>query len=43
MSPWDDKLALLMHESGRAVGEERLIPLLLPDLDAGTGTAARLE
>lgn len=31
-SPWDPDLAIRMHESGRAVMEERLIPLLLADL-----------
>jgi uncharacterized protein (TIGR02679 family) len=31
-SPWDEKLARGMHESGRAVPEERLIPQLLTDL-----------
>ncbi|TDD95119.1 TIGR02679 family protein [Actinomadura rubrisoli] len=31
-SPWDPDLATRMHETGRAVMEERLIPLLLADL-----------
>jgi uncharacterized protein (TIGR02679 family) len=32
-SPWDARLANEMRASGRAVMEERLIPLLLRDLD----------
>ena len=35
-SPWDSRLATEMRISGRAVMEERLIPLLLRDLDSGT-------
>jgi uncharacterized protein (TIGR02679 family) len=35
-SPWDTRLAAGMRASGRAVMEERLIPLLLRDLDRGT-------
>jgi uncharacterized protein (TIGR02679 family) len=35
-SPWDTRLAVGMRASGRAVMEERLIPLLLRDLDRGT-------
>ncbi len=31
-SPWDSRLAELMQASGRAVGEERLLPALLADL-----------
>ena len=31
-SPWDNRLAELMHASGRAVMEERLLPALLADL-----------
>jgi uncharacterized protein (TIGR02679 family) len=34
-SPWDARLAAEMRASGRAVMEERLIPLLLRDLDRG--------
>lgn len=38
-SPWDTRLAELMHRSGRAVSEERLLPALLAGLatsvDAG--------
>lgn len=34
-SPWDDRLATSMRESGQAVMEERLIQLLLRDLDTG--------
>jgi hypothetical protein len=34
-SPWDPRLAAEMRASGRAVMEERLIPLLLADLEAG--------
>jgi len=33
-SPWDPSLATRMHETGRAVMEERLIPALLTDLTA---------
>jgi uncharacterized protein (TIGR02679 family) len=33
--PWDPALARLMAQTGRAVMEERLIPLLLADLTAG--------
>jgi uncharacterized protein (TIGR02679 family) len=36
-SPWDEPLASLMAEAGRAVMEERLIPSLLADLTAGSG------
>lgn len=32
---WDPALAHLMAQTGRAVMEERLIPLLLADLTAG--------
>jgi Protein of unknown function C-terminus (DUF2399) len=32
---WDPALANLMAKTGRAVMEERLIPLLLADLTAG--------
>jgi uncharacterized protein (TIGR02679 family) len=39
-SAWDTRLAAEMRASGRAVMEERLIPLLLRDLDGGT-TAGR--
>ena len=39
-SPWDEKLALRMRESGRAVPEERLIPGLLVDLAASSGAGA---
>lgn len=35
-SPWDSRLAAEIRTSGRAVMEERLIPLLLRDLDSGT-------
>ncbi len=34
-SPWDPRPAAEMRSSGRAVVEERLIPLLLGDLEAG--------
>ena len=36
-SPWDPELAPEMARRGRAVMEERLIPLLLGDLRAGAG------
>ena len=39
-SPWDTRLAELMHTSGRAVSEERLLPALLAGLSASTGTSA---
>lgn len=39
-SPWDTRLAELMHSSGRAVSEERLLPALLAGLSASTGTGA---
>jgi hypothetical protein len=32
LSPWEPELAAVMTERGRAVMEERLIPLLLADL-----------
>lgn len=35
-SPWDPHLARRMHETGRAVMEERLLPLLLADLATQT-------
>ena len=35
-SPWDSRLATEMRISGRAVMEERLIPLLLSDLDGSS-------
>lgn len=35
-SPWEEALASRMSETGRAVMEERLLPLLLADLRAGT-------
>jgi hypothetical protein len=38
-SPWDARLAADMRISGRAVMEERLIPLLVRDLDCETGAA----
>jgi len=31
-SPWDRRLAELMQASGRAVTEERLLPVLLAEL-----------
>ncbi len=31
-SPWDPALARRMRETGRAVMEERMLPLLLADL-----------
>jgi Protein of unknown function C-terminus (DUF2399) len=31
-SPWDDDLAAAMPQRGRAVMEERLIPVPVPDL-----------
>ena len=34
-SPWDDRLAPAMAQRGRAVMEERLIPVLLGDLERG--------
>jgi hypothetical protein len=34
-SPWDPALASRMAATGRAVMEERLIPLLLSDLSEG--------
>jgi uncharacterized protein (TIGR02679 family) len=34
-SPWDTRLAELMHRSGRAVGEDRMAPQLLAGLGAG--------
>jgi uncharacterized protein (TIGR02679 family) len=37
-SPWDDRLATSMRESGQAVMEERLIELLLLDLDTGSAS-----
>ena len=39
-SPWDDRLAASMREYGQAVMEERLIRLLLRDLDTGSPAAA---
>ena len=38
-SPWEPPLAVRMAQAGRAVMEERLIPVLLRDL-SGTGGAA---
>jgi len=38
-SAWDSRLAAEMRTSGRAVMEERLIPLLLGDLDGATAVA----
>jgi uncharacterized protein (TIGR02679 family) len=40
-SPWDARLAAAMRASGRAVMEERLIPLLLRDLDRGAAATIR--
>ena len=40
-SPWDARLAAEMQASGRAVMEERLIPLLLRDLDRGAAPTIR--
>ena len=40
-SPWDARLAAEMRASGRAVMEERLIPLLLRDLDRGAAPTIR--
>ena len=40
-SPWDAQLAAEMRASGRAVMEERLIPLLLRDLDRGAAPTIR--
>ena len=31
-SPWDTRLAELMHASGRAVPEDRMLPVLLAEL-----------
>lgn len=39
-SPWDDRLAASMRGCGQAVMEERLIQLLLRDLDTGSPAAA---
>jgi hypothetical protein len=36
-SPWEPALAPLMASTGRAVMEERLIPVLLADLADATG------
>jgi uncharacterized protein (TIGR02679 family) len=36
-SPWDPRLAALMEASGRAVAEERLLPVLLAELADRTG------
>jgi hypothetical protein len=33
-SPWDDRLAELMRNAGRAITEERMLPSLLADLAA---------
>jgi hypothetical protein len=35
-SPWDPALAAALHERGRAVMEERIIPELLADLAAAS-------
>jgi uncharacterized protein (TIGR02679 family) len=40
-SPWDPPLARRMAQTGRAVMEERLIPMLLADLSAGGPLAPR--
>ncbi|MDI9895853.1 DUF2399 domain-containing protein [Rhodococcus sp. IEGM 1381] len=37
-SPWDPELSAALHDSGRAVMEERLIPDLLADLRLGPAT-----
>ncbi|MFG1998603.1 TIGR02679 family protein [Spirillospora sp. NPDC048911] len=42
-SPWDPRLRERMIETGRAVMEERLIPLLLADLSPKTGSAYSSE
>ncbi|MBX6751798.1 MAG: TIGR02679 family protein [Micromonosporaceae bacterium] len=36
-TPWDPALAAAMHRHGRAVMEERLLPVLLDDLRAASG------
>ncbi len=42
-SPWDPRLATEMRSTGRAVMEERVIPLLLTDLALRPGAALRPE
>jgi hypothetical protein len=39
-SPWDPALATALHERGRAVMEERIIPVLLADLSAAAAPPA---
>jgi uncharacterized protein (TIGR02679 family) len=42
-SPWDPELAALLRASGRAVMEERLVPLLLSDLADGPPSPVAAE